>query len=459
MSLISRFVFVRVAAMLLVTLFICRDAECQVTLAKLNAPNTSASSTFTGLNNGTISGAHNISKVDVHTLLYPGATTKILAHYLPWWNASPRSGISVGYQSDDPVYINKLFNDLASRGVDGLIIDWYGQTDFTNKAWLASIPELQKFSNITFSIMIDAGSFKFNPCAGCDATANILYNLDYIEEVYIPYQQYLRYNDHPVVFEFGLTSLPGVDWTKIQAAHPEIYWAHLDNATSVSGFDITNSKGSFLWVDPPPYPIVEKQASMAEPNYFYGNALTKPNQITVGATFKGFNSSLAAWDVGVPQYIPQTCGATWLETFSTINKYYSAAKQLPFLQLVTWNDYEEGTELETGIENCATLSAIVDYANHALNVHLTHVNTIDHLELYEQNKDGTLALTNTFPATMLNITMTRFSGTFYLRAVGKPFMKNVLSQAIVVNQQLVAKRPSPARYDTANGARIAPQRK
>ncbi len=458
MLLISGLAFVRVVAMFIATLFLFINAECQVTPAGLNAPNTSASSTFTGLNNGTISGTHNISKVDVHTLLYPGATTKILVHYLPWWNAS-RSGINVGYRSDDPVYINKLFNDLTSRGVDGLIIDWYGQADFTNRAWLASIPELQKFTKMTFSIMIDSGSFKFNRCAGCDVNATVLYNLDYIEEVYIPYQQYLRYNGHPVVFEFGLTSLPGIDWTKIQAAHPEIYWVHLDNATSTSGFDITNSNGSFLWVVPPPYPIVEKQASMAEPNYFYGNALTKSNQITVGATFKGFNSSLAAWDVGVPQYIPQTCGATWLETFATINKYYSAAKQLPFLQLVTWNDYEEGTELETGIENCATLSVSVDDINHALNVHLTHVNTIDHLELYKQSQDGTLVLTNTFPATMMNIPMTSSYGTFYLRAVGKPFMKNVLSQGIIVNQQSVGRRPNPTRYDAVNGARIAPQRK
>ncbi|RQS23221.1 hypothetical protein DIE06_03000 [Burkholderia sp. Bp8998] len=340
-----------------------------------------------------------------------------------------------------------------------MIVDWYGQTDFTNRAWLASMPELQKFVKMNFSIMIDSGSFRFNRCAGCDVNATILYNLDYLEEVYIPYRQYLRYNGHPVVFEFGITSLPGVNWETIQAAHPEIYWIHLDNAISTSGFDILNSKGSFLWIDPPPYPVVETYASMAQPNYFYSNALTKSNQISVGATFKGFNSSLAAWDIGVPQYIPQTCGATWLKTFATINKYYSTAVQLPFLQLVTWDDYEEGTELETGIENCVTLSASVDYTNHVLKVNLTHTNTVDHLELYEQNKDGTLALTNTFPATMMNIPISGFSGTFYLRAVGKPFMKNVISQAIVVDSKSVARRQSLARYGTASGARIASQNK
>jgi len=385
------------------------------------------------LSNGTINGANNISKVNVHTLLYPGATTKVLAHYLPWWGPSPRSGINVGYQSNDPAYITKLFNDLTSRGVDGVIIDWYGQTDFTNTAWQASMSELGKFPNLSFSIMIDWGSFKFNPCSGCDVNATILYNLDYLEETYFPSQQYLRYNGHPVVTEFGLTGLPGVNWAKIQAAHPEIYWIHLDNAVATSGFDITDSMGSFLFAEPPQYPVVEATASMAAQNAFYAHALTEPNKIAIGAVFKGFNSSLASWDVGVPQYISQTCGTTWLDTFRTLNKYYSTANQLPFLQLDTWDDYEEGTELETGIDNCATLTVSENKKNHDFVVNLSHADTVDHLELYVQSKKGVFELMNTFPATMVNIPMNGSSGTFYLKAVGKPFIKNVLSQAIVVS--------------------------
>ena len=38
---------------------------------------------------------------------------------------------------------------------------------------------------------------------------------------------------------------------------------------------------------------------------------------------------------------------------------YNSGKQLPALQLVTWNDYEEGTEIESGIDNCFSLSASV----------------------------------------------------------------------------------------------------
>jgi hypothetical protein len=32
---------------------------------------------------------------------------------------------------------------------------------------------------------------------------------------------------------------------------------------------------------------------------------------------------------------------------------------LAYLQIVIWNDYEEGTEIETGIENCVHVQASI----------------------------------------------------------------------------------------------------
>jgi hypothetical protein len=56
----------------------------------------------------------------------------------------------------------------------------------------------------------------------------------------------------------------------------------------------------------------------------------------------------------------RNCGQTWLKTFAEIQDFYSASNQLDALQIVTWNDYEEGTEIESGIENCAVVSARVN---------------------------------------------------------------------------------------------------
>jgi hypothetical protein len=51
------------------------------TLAAQTANNTSAANGFTNQSNGNL-GANNVSKVDVHSLLYSGASTKVFAHMM-----------------------------------------------------------------------------------------------------------------------------------------------------------------------------------------------------------------------------------------------------------------------------------------------------------------------------------------------------------------------------------------
>jgi hypothetical protein len=76
---------------------------------------------------------------------------------------------------------------------------------------------------------------------------------------------------------------------------------------------------------------------------------------TVGASYKGLNASFASW--GSHRIMGQQCGNTWIRSFSKFNSMYNSSKQLPVLQLVTWNNYEEGTEIESGIDNCLTVGA------------------------------------------------------------------------------------------------------
>src|SRR2546429_699609 len=76
--------------------------EPNTTLQAQTANNTSAANTFGTQSNGNL-GANNVSKVDVHSLLYPGATTKIFAHLLLWFG--PSNHMNVGYSSDDPAQV------------------------------------------------------------------------------------------------------------------------------------------------------------------------------------------------------------------------------------------------------------------------------------------------------------------------------------------------------------------
>src|SRR5476651_2160853 len=99
MSILKRIVL----AVLVILSALARNAPCEELIQTLAPANTSASGSFEGSANGNLDGSTSVSNVNIHTLLYPGHTTKVLAHYLPWWGAQPRSsGVPVRYRSDDP---------------------------------------------------------------------------------------------------------------------------------------------------------------------------------------------------------------------------------------------------------------------------------------------------------------------------------------------------------------------
>ena len=109
------------------------------TLRAQTSNNTSGANSFQSQSNGNIA-AGNASKLDIHSLLYPGANTKIYAHLMPWFG-DPRH-MNVGYNSQDPAQIHRQITDMISRGIDGVIIDWYGFRDtFSNKTTLAVMAE------------------------------------------------------------------------------------------------------------------------------------------------------------------------------------------------------------------------------------------------------------------------------------------------------------------------------
>ena len=48
----------------------------------------------------------------------------------------------------------------------------------------------------------------------------------------------------------------------------------------------------------------------------------------------------------------QRCGETFADTMKLQRDYSPAGGPLPFLLIATWNDYEESTAIERGLEKC-----------------------------------------------------------------------------------------------------------
>jgi PKD repeat protein len=103
------------------------------------------------------------------------------------------------------------------------------------------------------------------------------------------------------------------------------------------------------------------------------------------------------------------------------------------VQLVTWNDYEEATEIESGIDNCVTVSASATGTVASWSV-TGQLNTIDHFSVFISMDGENLMWLADAPATATSLDLAQFSlnsggYTLFVKAVGKPTLTNKMSVA------------------------------
>ena len=411
------------------TAFAGTTFQATTTLAAETSNNTSAAAGFTAQSNGN-AGAGNVSKASLRTLLYPGSTAKIYGHFVPWFGFGDH--MNVGYTSNDATQVQKQVADMASRGLDGAMIDWYGQGTM-NHNFVLYDQATQEFMQaaeqaaFSFAIMDDAGSLKV--CAatsGCDITQTLINDLNYAFNTYENSSAYLRVNGQPVVYFFGHEAY-AIDWSRVRASvsgNPMFIFRN------TPGFQSAQSNGAFSWVAPE---TVTSSDPMAL-NYlasFDNLALSLLPTYSTESAYKGFNDSLAAW--GTNRLIGQQCGQTWLQSIAEADKFYSASRQMTGIQLVTWNDYEEGTEFESGIDNCVTVAASTQGGVVSWNI-TGQVNTIDHFTVFVSQDGQNLMPLADLPPGTLSLDLAPFAltpGTYtvYVKAVGKPSITNKMSGA------------------------------
>jgi hypothetical protein len=383
--------------------------------------NTSAASNLTNSSNGNL-GANNVSNVPISTLLYPGSTTKIYAHFMAWFGANGH--LDIGYNSNDPAAVKSQVNNMLARGISGIIIDWYGPGSHEDSTAQVAKDEAESHNGkFQFAIMQDAGGL--NGCSDC--TGAVIDQLNYAYKTYEGSLAYIRWNNRPVIFFFGVENLP-VDWSSVRAnvqGNPVFVFEN------DKGFTMSQTEGAFSWVMPN---LVSDGDPMAMKylNDFYDRARQHSDQLIVGATYKGFDDTIADWSEN--RHMTQECGQTWLQSFAALNQHYSSSNQLPMLQLVTWNDYEEGTEIESGIDNCLSVNADIEGSKLSWDA-TGNENTIDHYTVFIGTDKQNLMPVGDFPAGYHEVDLGPygfFAGnyTVYVKAVGKPAILNHISSAV-----------------------------
>jgi hypothetical protein len=406
------------------------------TLAIETGNNTSTASVFSATANGNL-GPGNISKVDTHTLLYPGFSGKIYAHLMGWFCMQPGSNatgagtscgshVQVGYNSNDPAVVHAQVTDMVSRGFDGVIHDWYGPgkpgEDAESKNFLS---EAEQHANFTFALMIDQGAIKWYSCyPGCTATQAMLQLTQYAATAFFNSPAYMRINGRPVLTNFDLDLHYAIDWNYVAANTPGNPIFLFQNN---GGFTHLLSSGSYSWVMP-----TASNYGLDYLGSFYSTGMQYPAELTVGAMYKGFNDTLASWSGN--RIMSQQCGQTWLQTFAKANSMYNSSTQLGAIQLATWDDYEEGTEIESGIDNCFSLTTSM--SGTLLSWAISgEESTVDHYTVFISTDGQNLMPLGNFSVGTRQVDLSTYSlapggYTLYVKAVGKPSIRNHMSGAV-----------------------------
>lgn len=388
--------------------------------------NTSASVRYRGAKAN--AAPSNVSKVPIRSLLYEGSTTRIFTRYMPWFG-DPKHR-DVGYRSDDREQISRQIADMISRGIQGAIVDWYGPgSGAKNESTIQLMKEAEQ-QNFEFAVSEDAGAL--GDCAkhGCNVTDQLIHDLKYAAEHFENSPAYIRFDDRPAIFFFGLEN-KSIDWNRVRHSLPLNPLFFFRNSGSFANND---ADGAYSWIAPETANSSDPMA-MQYLERFYSKAQPS-DKIAMGSAYKGFDDADASWGKG--RAIDQRCGQTWLSTFEVIGRFYSASHQLPALIIPTWNDYEEGTEIETGIDNCVEIKASIrDGKTLVWNIS-GHETTIDHIAVLEQQSSEWSEVGKFRPTqhsiALRDLHVSADAANLCVMAVGKPSMLNHSSGPINVQK-------------------------
>lgn len=300
----------------------------------------------------------------------------LLAHYMPWYQTPEVSGywgwhwtmdhfdpsledangrpefashmlpLTGLYDSQDDKVLEYQVLLMKLSGIDGVIVDWYGIEDFQDYAVLnASMVKLFEYvkrAGLKFVICYEDRSIRQMVAQGyieADAAyARAQEDMHYLRDNWFGDESYLKYNDQPMLFVFGPQYFrTPQDW--------EMLFAEMEATPALVTLD-----GHMDWaaLSSFPWPPMNMAGGItmapavldAYLELFYRNARRK--DFVVGSAFPGFHDIYEEADIRSSfGYIDPQQGETLKRTLEI-----ALAHEPDIVQLVTWNDYGEGTAIE-----------------------------------------------------------------------------------------------------------------
>ncbi|MEO1525956.1 MAG: glycoside hydrolase family 71/99-like protein [Planctomycetota bacterium] len=297
----------------------------------------------------------------------PDNSALILAHYMPWYTAKSSSGdwgwhwtmnhfdpekqqggkrqiaskfypLIGPYDSGDSDVLEYHLLLMKMAGIDGVIVDWYGLTDFRDYAILhrntTRLLQQCERLNMKFVICYEDQTIpalvEGKRLSPSDRVAHATQEIDWLGKYWFQSGSYVKLDGKPVLLSFGHAGLTKREWTQCLTglASPVAYFSQ----------DIRRdgALGGFGWPAP--------KVGMQQVDRFLTESKNWPHAIP--AAFPRFNDVYrdAGVSEGYPR-LPDNGGQTLKETLEK-----ALDSKSPIIQIATWNDWGEGTQIEPSNE-------------------------------------------------------------------------------------------------------------
>ncbi|MDQ8204151.1 glycoside hydrolase family 71/99-like protein [Pelagicoccus sp. SDUM812003] len=242
------------------------------------------------------------------------------------------------YDSSDEHVLEYHLLLMKLAGVDGVIIDWYGLSDFRDYPQLhrASVELVRQVERLgmTFAICYEDQTISAlvdeDLLDETERVSHAVSEIEWLARNWFSKESYLDLDGAPVLLSFGLDGLSDSEWSSSlqKLAMPVAYFSEHHKRTAAIG--------AFDW------PIPSEGIAYVE--RFQAESQQWPHSIP--AAFPRFVDFYEQAGVGRSWgSIPDDNGRTFRQTLDL-----ALDSQAPIIQLVTWNDWGEGTAIEPSVE-------------------------------------------------------------------------------------------------------------
>jgi hypothetical protein len=292
---------------------------------------------------------------------------RILAHYMPWYTAKPFSDrwgwhwtmnkfdperkidgrrqiasnyhpLIGPYDSGDPHVLEYHLLLMKLAGIDGVIVDWYGLTDYRDYAILHrnTTRLLQQCERLKMKFVICyedqtiPALVAAKRIAVVDRVAHAAKEIDWLGKYWFKSGSYVKLDGQPVLLSFGHSGLSREEWGQCLS--------RLESPVAYFSQDIRRdgAMGGFGWPAP--------NAGMAQVDRFLAASAQWPAAIP--AAFPRFDDIYR--EAGVGDGFPQLPDDEGRTLRTTLKKAIQSGA--PMIQIATWNDWGEGTQVEPSSE-------------------------------------------------------------------------------------------------------------